>query len=442
MHATLFGTDGIRRTMGASPLTPQELVQLGNALGHWITKEYQAERVVIAHDTRLSSPLIKAALKTGLLQHPVTVTDAHVLATPLVFYNVMQGPFDVGIMITASHNPHQDNGIKLFTKRTGKSTPAMEEAITRLFYSIGQTPSYQELGTETFDRSLAATHAQALKKIFPENFLAGLRIVLDCAHGAFSYDAPALLTSFGAEVIPLSNRPNGKNINADCGSEHPEVLQKAVLEHHAQIGFAFDGDGDRILVVDAQGVEHDGDHLLALLLEHPAYAHQTTLVGTVMTNQGLEAYLNKKGKCLLRAAVGDKQVVAAMKKEECLVGGEPSGHIILRDFSDTSDGIFTCLRILETLILKKSWDVALFTHFPQIVINMPVKIKKDLTCSPYAQVIEKHRCQLEAGRLVVRYSGTEQLLRVMVEDTDKQKAETVGLLLSQELAENLAKEQI
>jgi phosphoglucosamine mutase len=439
MQATLFGTDGIRTTMGQEPLTPQSLIQLGSALGAWLT-QHKKQRLIIGHDTRLSCDLLKSALKTGLLQYPIKLVDARTLPTPALFYTVKHGPFDAGIMITASHNQYHDNGLKIFTKEQGKTTPTQEQDISNLYHTYQPVISYDHLGTESLAPTIATIYKQALYDFFPKDFLKNITIVLDFANGAFFTLAPEILKSFGAQIIALSHQPTGKNINLDCGSQYPKSVQQAVKEHQADIGFAFDGDGDRVTMVDNKGTIYNGDHILALLLDNPAYQTQTQLVSTIMANQALETHIKKQNKFLSRTAVGDKKVLKCMQEENCLVGGEPSGHIILRDFAETSDALFTTLRIIETLIIKKTWYIKTFTTYPQVLINMPIKLKKDLSLNPYAQIIDKHKKKLIDGRLVVRYSGTEPVLRVMIEDKTKEHAQTIGTLLSQELAKNLSKE--
>ena len=441
MQATLFGTDGIRKKMGTEPLTPTSLMQLGNAIGHWATQEYGSDNIIMGHDTRNSSSLVIASLKAGLFQHKLTVTDAYVIPTPVLFNTVMNASFEIGIMITASHNPYHDNGIKIFTKKHGKITQEQELEISRLFHELPPCSSYENLGTEASGSGFYNFYAELLKTMFPPNFLKDVTVAIDCANGASYSLAPKILQDFGANVMTIGNSPNGKNINAKCGSLHPEMLQSMVPSFEANIGFAFDGDGDRIIVVDKHGTIRDGDEIIALLLKNPAYIAEKKAVGTIMTNQGLESYLSNYHIDLIRTPVGDKNVLTAMRQEDCLVGGEPSGHIILRDGLETSDALFTCLRILETLLLQKTWNCDVFKKFPQVSINVPVKLKKDLTTQPYAQLIQKHKEQLPNGRFVVRYSGTEPVLRVMVEDPDKNSAEQAGTLLSQELAQNLAKEK-
>ena len=453
---TLFGTDGIRARMGQSPLTPHELVTLGATVGAWMcskqTDPQTTPRILIAHDTRHSAPLVKASLKAGLFQYPVTVFDADVMPTPALFHQVIQGPYDYGIMITASHNPYQDNGIKIITKKDGKLTENDEQELTALYAHNPYTPSvaqsaialatagYEHLGREQKVLDATAQYLEALRDYFPEPFLRGITIVLDCAQGAYASVAPAFLEELGAHVISLAITPDGKNINKDCGSLHPQRLQEAVITHHAHAGFAFDGDGDRLITVTKNGICKDGDELLSFLLNHPTYQQESAIVGTILSNEGLAIQLEKQGKILYRTPVGDKNVVQKMKDCGALIGGEPSGHLILRDFTDTADGLFTLLRLAQTALFINDWNFTSFTKLPHITLNVPVTCKKDLACAPYATIITTHQAELSEGRVIVRYSGTEPLLRIMVEAADQEEAHTVATKLSQGLLEAFTKE--
>jgi phosphoglucosamine mutase len=431
----LFGTDGIRARVGQSPLTPHELFTFGATLGAWICSKQTSPQILIAHDTRHSASLVKACLKAGLLQHPVDIYDGAIVPTPALFHQVVNGPYDYGIMITASHNPYQDNGIKIITKKNGKLTEIDEQELNALYASNQVTPSYEHLGTDQKASAPTAQYFEALKEYFPQPFLHGITIVLDCAHGAYASLAPTFLKELGARVISLAISPNGKNINKDCGSLHPHHLQQAVIAHSAHAGFAFDGDGDRLIAVTHNGICKDGDELLSFLLNHPTYQQELAVVGTILSNEGLALHLEKQAKVLHRTPVGDKHVVQKMKDCGALIGGEPSGHLILRDFTDTADGLFTLLRIAQTAYLMNDWNFTSFTKFPHITLNVPITCKKDLTCAPYATIITTHQAELSEGRVIVRYSGTEPLLRIMVEAPNQEKAYSVGNQLSQELLE-------
>ena len=436
----LFGTDGIRAQVGQSPLTPHELVTFGATLGTWMCTMHTQPNILLAHDTRHSAPLVKACLKAGLLQYPVNLYDGDIIPTPVLFHQVLEGPYDYGIMITASHNPYQDNGIKIITKKDGKLTETDEQELNALYASNSHTSSYEHLGTDQKAPDATAEYLAALRLYFPEQFLRGITLVLDCAQGAYASVAPAFLEELGARIIPLAITPNGKNINKDCGSLHPHHVQEAVIAHHAHAGFAFDGDGDRLIAVTKNGICKDGDELLAFLLNHPTYQQESAIVGTILSNEGLAIQLEKQGKILYRTPVGDKNVVQKMKDCGALIGGEPSGHLILRDFTDTADGLFTLLRLAQTAYLLNDWNFTSFTKFPQITLNVPISCKKDLTCTPYAAIITAHQAELSEGRVIVRYSGTEPLLRIVVEARDQEKASTIGNHLSQQLQEAFTKE--
>ena len=436
----LFGTDGIRARVGQSPLTPHELVTFGATLGAWMCTMQTQPNVLLAHDTRHSAHLVKACLKAGLLQYPINIYDADTIPTPTLFHQIMNGPYDYGVMITASHNPYQDNGIKIITKKDGKLTETNEYELNSLYAHNPHLPHYEYLGTEQKAPDATVQYLEALRNYFPEPFLHGITIVLDCAHGAYASVAPAFLRELGANIIPLATIPDGKNINKNCGSLHPQQLQKAVIAHGAHAGFAFDGDGDRLITVTKNGTCKDGDELLAFLLNHPTYQQESAIVGTILSNEGLAIQLEKQGKTLYRTPVGDKNVVQKMKACGALIGGEPSGHLILRDFTDTADGLFTLLRLAQTALFIRDWNFTSFTKFPNVTLNLPVTCKKDLNCAPYATIITAHQAELSKGRVIVSYSGTEPLLRIMVEAPDQEKAATIGNLLSQQLTEALSKE--
>lgn len=375
-----------------------------------------------------------SALQTGLLLHAVDLYCAQVVPTPVVYY-LTHGAraYDCGVMITASHNPYQDNGIKIIDSNQGKLTAEDELSLSLLYEQADLTTiSYERLGTVSFVNDLYEQYKQYLSQHFPIRFLEGQTIVLDCAHGATSFWAPSLFSHFGAHVIPLHNQPNGKNINDACGSLHTQALQKAVLTHGADIGFAFDGDGDRVIAVNRYGQEKNGDALLAVLSEHPAYVDMPAIVGTVMTNQGFLKHLAHKSKALLRAAVGDKQVLTQLLQRNLLLGGEPSGHIIMRDLAVYADGIAVALKVLEAMLITGNVDLLTFEPFPQAFFVLPVQKKQDLLEPRFVAIQEKAEKQLIAGRILVRYSGTENVLRLMAEDETYANAYNIVIYLATE----------
>lgn len=440
MNKNIFGTDGIRCAVGTSPLSLEQLPRLGYAIGAWARKKYKNPKALLAHDTRASYHFVKSGLTSGLLLAPVTIYDATILTTPGVCKTIEQDPsFDFGIMISASHNPHQDNGIKLISKNGDKLNECDEQEIFDFFLNTSEENlSYKKPGIIHPWHGAQKIYTHHLQSYFQANIFTGLTVVLDCAHGATYKAAPELFKKLGAQTIVLHDHPTGVNINKECGSLFPHSLQQAVLKHHANIGFAFDGDGDRVIAVNKNGEIKDGDDILALLLDHPAYKEQTNIVGTIMSNQGLAAFLQNKNKKLIRTRVGDKYVSQELEKNTLLLGGEQSGHIILRDYLKTGDGIFTALRVAETMIHTRNWELKTFKKYPQLLINIPVSVKKNLDEPIIAAIIDTYKSKLTNGRLEVRYSGTENKLRVMVEDLDQSNTQLIAQQLSQELKKELS----
>jgi len=432
-HAVAFGTDGIRGNAEKFPFTDQALTTLGLACAAWAKVNYgkNSPKMLIGADTRISGPRIKQALAAGLLAGGVEVWDAGVIPTPAVCELIMlDTSFDAGIVISASHNPFQDNGIKVFDSRRCKISSEDEQKITQLFSSfLTQAPvSSVPAAGAIIDWSVGAVAAyqQCMLSRFQAGFLKNVKVVLDCANGATSAIAPAIFRALGATVETIAAHPDGKNINAKCGALHPEQLIAAVKASQATAGFAFDGDGDRLIVVTRHGVVKDGDEVLDLLLDLPAYKELGTVVGTIMTNQGFERHLEAEGRRLLRTKVGDKYVVAKMEEEGLPLGGEISGHTIIHAYLPTSDGILVALKVMESVMLCDNWDMQTFVKFPQVLINVPVAQKKDLAQQPFMGLIADAERVLAAGRLVVRYSGTENLLRVMAEAPTQELAQSVA----------------
>lgn len=438
MSTTLFGTDGIRMRVGISPFNLPDLTHLGFAIGRWIVHTYGSDaKILIAHDTRASNHWMFATLQAGLLMHPVEITYASVLPTPTVCKLLTLSPaFSCGIILSASHNPYHDNGIKIVDRITGKLSEKDEQLITHYFYEKTDY-IYDLFGTTTIISDALATYIDHIGEIFPADMLVGKKIVLDCAHGATYQIAPALFTRLGAEVISINVNPQGTNINENCGALATESVEKAVLAHHADIGFAFDGDGDRVIAINNKGEVKNGDDILALLSQHPRYEHQKNIVGTIMSNYGLELFLHTYHKTLVRTAVGDKYVAAHLNAHHDLLGGEQSGHIIMYDYLQTGDGIMTALRLLETIMLTHNDEMITFDKLPQILINIPVVHKRDLKDPDIASIIDHYEKMLDSGRVIVRYSGTENLLRVMVEDITQNNAQTIGVNLGKALQQKL-----
>lgn len=441
MNTPLFGTDGIRTSMGTYPLTHEALPLLSTAIARFIIERYGNQaRVILAHDTRQSCAYIKAHLKVGLLAYPITVYDAGILPTPAAHKLIHASrDFACAIIISASHNLYQDNGIKIIDAKQGKLSSTNEELIAK-YMNHGQMPTcYDQLGYDiTFSSHAQELYTNYILSFCAQTKLTGMLIILDCGHGASYSLAPDIFKRLGADVITINDQPDGKNINDHAGALHPTYLQQKVIEYGADIGFAFDGDGDRLIVVTRSGAIKNGDAQLAFLLKHPAYKHEQHIVSTIMANQALELYAYEKNKILIRTAVGDKYVAQAMHTYKAQIGGEPSGHIILSDFVPSSDGIFTAIRIVETMLHTGDKELSTFAPYPQILINMPIKQKMDLSTEPFASLIAHTQTQLDYGRVIVRYSGTEPLLRILVEDAEYEKAKLLGTLLAKNLAHELS----
>lgn len=439
-RTNMFGTDGIRAQVGIAPFTAPDLYTMGNAIGRWVIDTYgENATILIGHDTRLSCAFVKSSLKSGLLSHPVCLVDAEVMPTPAIVQLTLQDKnISCGIIISASHNPYQDNGIKIIDGSKGKLSAEDEHIITGYFNTPETKRTYKKLGEERYWQGAHKAYCDTIKSFFRPNFLQGKTIVLDCAYGSTYTCAIELFEHFGANVIPFANQPNGVNINEQCGAVHPEQCAQMVIKHNADAGFAFDGDGDRVIAINNQGEIRDGDDVLALLLDHPLYKQTSVVVGTIMTNKGLEDWLKKNGYKLHRTPVGDKYIARALQKNNhWIIGGEQSGHTILHDYLPSGDGIFTALRVMETIISTYNDSMQTFQRFPQVLVNVPIKTKKDLTQEPFANIIKQYEQTLSNGRLVARFSGTEQKLRVMVENDNEKQAHEVAQKCAHKLQKKL-----
>jgi len=435
----LFGTDGVREKVGKSLLTNENLPKLGYAVGQQIIEKHGPHAsVLFGHDTRISSSFIKTTLQSGLLLHPLTVVDAGVLPTPAVCRLVHQNKtFKAGIIITASHNKYHDNGIKIVDDQ-GAKNKEYTCAIEQFFSTVPETYDYSSLGNLNIWPEGADQYTSNLCSLFPPQFLKKSTIVIDCANGAFSHIAPQVFEKLGATVIPIHNNPNGTNINDNCGSLHPADLIASIQKNNANIGFGFDGDGDRIIVITKDGIQKDGDDILALLLQHPHYTNQQAVVGTIVSNEGLATWLATQNKELIRAGVGEPLVVEQLKQHKLVLGGEPSGHIILNNYLGSSDALFTALRLCEVIIQTDNWNCTTFDRYPQISLTIPVSNKIPLDQQPLARIIAQADSQLPHGRLIVRYSGTENILRITTEDKNKEQAHHVAHTLAEKVKQELS----
>lgn len=426
----LFGTDGIRGVAGQYPLDERTVSLIGRALAEFLRRQHPSPRVLIGEDTRESSRWIAETLASGLAREGGASVAAGVIPTAGVACLSRSGGFSAGVMISASHNPYRDNGIKVFA-HSGYKLPdehelEVEGAIFRLAAERASTPPMKMARTE--DSSLRALYEDFLCSRLPSGLnFAGLRLVIDCANGAACGVAPQLFHRLGATVAAIHAAPDGRNINLDCGSLHPEALQARVPAERADLGVAFDGDADRALFVTAHGEMVNGDGVL-FLAAHRMLAQcglkNRLVVGTIMTNLGLEAALGRSGIRLLRTAVGDKYVLEEMRRTGANLGGEQSGHVIFSDDHTTGDGLLTALRVLEIMAGtgRPLHDlVAGLKAFPQVIRN--VRVRKKLPVEQLPEVMEAIRISQEhfglTGRVIVRYSGTEPLVRVMVEATDE-----------------------
>jgi phosphoglucosamine mutase len=423
MTKELFGTDGIRGIPGTYPLDDATLYGVARALGKYLLERAPKPRVLIGMDTRESGPHIAAQLGAGLADDGVVFVSAGVISTPGVACLVRQKKFSAGMVISASHNPFQDNGVKLFAGTGMKFPDEVEEHLEIEIHSHkNYQPTPHGVAVPT-DRTLVEDYLAYLRgRAIPSANLAGMKLVLDCANGAASQLGPTLFRSLGADVIAIHDQPNGRNINDGCGSLHPEDLQKKMIETRATLGVAFDGDADRAIFVSTSGRHVDGDGVLlaaARFLKSAGRLNGGRVIGTTMANLGLERALETEGLRLVRTPVGDRYVLEEMLRSGANLGGEQSGHIIFLDDATTGDGLLTALKMACLVALRGPLDdlVRGLKIFPQTIVNIRVKSKPPLESLPVVctAIDEATKTLGAAGRVVVRYSGTEPKARVMVE---------------------------
>lgn len=418
-----FGTDGVRGKVGQFPITPDFALRLGYAAGKVLGRMGKKPAVVIGKDTRTSGYLFESALEAGFVYAGVSVYMAGPIPTPAVAYLTRALRLSAGVVISASHNPHYDNGIKFFSKDGTKLPDNIELEIEK--YLDQEMVVAENLGKVISFEDARGRYIEFCKSTFPNNLdLKKLKIVLDCANGATYKVGPSVFKELGAEVITIANTPDGVNINYECGSTHPENLRKKVLEEQADYGIAFDGDGDRLLFFDSKGNEYNGDKLIYAILQAYAIQHNKLpgVVGTVMTNMGMEKALEKNGYELVRAKVGDRYVVEELLKRGWVLGGEASGHILCLDKHSTGDGIIASLQVLAALVATGSElsELIDWQDYPQKMINIKLKDKNfDWKSLADPVILEAKKDLSNNGRVVVRASGTEPLVRVMVEASDE-----------------------
>ncbi|MGZ2411633.1 phosphoglucosamine mutase [Sphingomonas sp. F9_3S_D5_B_2] len=432
MTRKFFGTDGIRGLTNSEPMTAQMALCVGMAAGAHFVRGDHRHRVVIGKDTRLSGYMMESAMVAGFTSVGMDVVLLGPMPTPAVAMLTRSMRADIGVMISASHNPYSDNGIKLFGPDGYKLSDEDERAIEQRLEGKPKLASADQIGRARRIDDARGRYIHFAKATFPEHLrLDGLKVVVDCANGAAYHVAPEALWELGADVIPLGVTPNGLNINDQCGSTHPQLLQETVVASGADIGLALDGDADRLIVVDETGRLIDGDQLMALIalsLQRRGELRGDAVVATVMSNLGLERKLGESGLKLLRTQVGDRYVLEHMRKTGCNLGGEQSGHIILADHATTGDGLVAGLQVLAALVDAKAPASSLLHQFepvPQLLKNVRFNGgAAPLEADSVRKRIAAAEAELEGrGRLVIRKSGTEPLIRVMAEGDDQKLVE-------------------
>jgi phosphoglucosamine mutase len=433
----LFGTDGIRGVANLYPLTPEFAFRLGRAATAFFKKDEEKPSLAIGRDTRLSGPMLEESLASGISSAGGDVFKLGILSTPAIAHLTKSLKADAGIVISASHNPYYDNGIKFFSRRGFKLSDDYEIRIEELLFKKKKVPRLTGRGIgRIYSINDASRRYEefALKSFPPGLNLRGYKIVVDCANGATYRVAPQILRELGAEVITRYNSPDGTNINRKCGSLYPEVVRSEVLKKKADVGISLDGDGDRVILIDEKGEVVDGDQVMTLCAQElirKRRLHKKTLVATVMSNLGLDLALERMGGKVIRTPVGDRHVLDKMLKEKLNLGGEQSGHIIFLEHNTTGDGIITALQILSIMKKRKkplSELAQIMEKLPQVLVNVRIKKKKNpMKVSEIKKEIENAGEKLgSGGRILVRPSGTEPLIRVMVEGKEKKEIETIA----------------
>jgi phosphoglucosamine mutase len=421
-----FGTDGVRGLANAFPMTPDIALKLGAAAGRHFRKDQKQHRVVIGKDTRRSSYMFENALTAGFTSTGMDVYLLGPVPTPAVGVLTRSMRADVGVMISASHNSYLDNGIKFFGPEGFKLSDKVELEIEKLLDDEIEYAASENIGMAKRIDDALGRYMEFAKSAFPrKKLLNGLKVVVDCANGAAYKAAPIVLWELGAEVISIGVNPDGYNINKDCGSTHPQNAAKAVLEHNADVGICLDGDADRLILIDNKGKIADGDQLMGLIASQwssKGKLANNTLVATVMSNMGLERYLNTLDIKLLRTNVGDRYVVEAMRKFGYNLGGEQSGHIVMTDYATTGDGLMAALQFLNTLVESKCTSselIKVFEPMPQLLRNVRLNNSESLDNLKVKESIKAGEDAFgDIGRILIRKSGTEPLLRVMGECED------------------------
>jgi phosphoglucosamine mutase len=444
-HMKYFGTDGIRGIVGELPITADFILKLGWAVGMMLQSRKEA-KALIGKDTRISGYMIESALEAGLSSAGINVNLIGPMPTPAIAYLTRTLRADIGIVISASHNPFEDNGIKFFTPEGWKISTDMEREIEAWLDKPIKTTNASMLGKAKRFDDAPGRYVEYCKSSLPHNTnLNNLKIVIDCANGATYNIAPHVFSELGSDIILINAAPNGLNINYDCGSTQPQELKRHVLQEHADLGIAFDGDGDRVIMVDHLGEILDGDDILYIIAKSLLSSKHLSggVIGTYMSNLGLELALNELGIHFFRVSIGDQHIIEKLKEKKWLLGGEPSGHIIYLNLSPAADGIITALQVL--LAMKFSNNMSLhdikrgMTKFPQCIINIPHNnIKIDLNRTEIVECIESTKIILgKKSRVLVRFSGTQPLIRIMAEGMDQKKVEMATHSLAKKISEFL-----
>ena len=445
----LFGTDGVRGLANQYPVTPDIALKIGQAIGVLLKKKYKAKKhtVLIGKDTRISGYMLEQALASGLNSMGVWVQLTGPLPTPGIGFLAENMRMSAGIVISASHNPYHDNGIKIFFADGFKISSEDEKEIERLVLSEDMGGDTKSIGRTCRIVDAAGRYIVFAKRSFPKDLnLRSFKLVLDCANGSSYKVAPAIFKEIGAEVIPIGNQPDGFNINKQVGALHPEQMAEAVLKHKADVGISLDGDGDRVIMSDEKGRIVNGDHILgicAIHLKHQNLLPHNKIVATHLSNTGLDETLKTHGIEVVRSDIGDRNVVEVMRKENIILGGESSGHIIFLNQSTTGDACIAALNVLAAMKIqnkKLSQFRDSIKEKPQVQLKAPIKYKKDLETLPgYQDLISSSKKKLkEGGRVLVRFSGTESIIRVFVEGEAlpivQQEAERITKFLGQNLS--------
>ena len=442
MTRQYFGTDGIRGTVGQSPITPDFILRLAHAVGRVLKKEESRPTVLIGKDTRISGYMLESALESGFNSAGVDVVLLGPLPTPGVAYLTRAQRASLGVVISASHNPFADNGIKFFSAKGTKLSDAWELAVEAALEEPPVWSQSAHLGKTRRLDDAAGRYIEFCKSTFANDLtLKGLKIVVDAAHGAAYHIAPKVFHELGAEVIAMGCAPDGLNINKDVGATHPEALVQAVRDHHADYGIALDGDADRLQMVDAQGRLYNGDELLYLMADDRLSRGDALpgVVGTLMTNMAVELALKTRGVELVRAKVGDRYVLELMESKKWILGGEGSGHLLALDQHTTGDGLISALQVLQACVRSGKSMAQLLSAvalFPQTLINVRIKPGADWQSNKALQkAIKDVEKELgDAGRVLIRASGTEPLVRVMVEAKDVNQAKVCAQRIANTLS--------